>query len=475
MGKTNGFIKYQRQDPVSEPVKSRIKHFNEFSRTGNRTTIARQGARCMDCGIPFCHSSAGCPVSNLIPEWNDLVYKNLWREAYQRLEETNNFPEFTGRLCPAPCETACTLSINDNPVSIKQIELAIIENAFKRKWVQPLPPAWETGKRIAVIGSGPAGLAAAQQLRRAGHDVTVYEKSKRIGGLLRYGIPDFKLEKWIIDRRLRQMQEEGVKFETDINIGTDISARYLQKSFNVILLATGAGKARDLDIPGRDLNGVLQAMDYLTQANHSINGDIEPGQFEDARGRHVLVLGGGDTGADCVGTAIRQGAASVKQYEILPKPADWQHSWNPSWPSWPAVLRSSSSHAEGCQRDWAILTKSFVGKKGRLSAVNCIRVEWSGGIGPGGMKMTEILGSDFKAKADMVILAVGFVHAEHDRLLEKIGVEYDQRGNIQTDKFYQTNIPAVFSAGDAHVGASLVVTAINEGRRAAAAVHEYLS
>jgi glutamate synthase (NADPH/NADH) small chain len=429
----------------------------------------------MECSIPFCHSSKGCPVDNLIPEWNDLVYKNLWQEAYFRLESTNNFPEFTGRLCPAPCETACTLSINDSPVTIKQIELAIIEKAFENEWVKPQVPLRKTGRKIAVIGSGPAGLAAAQQLGRTGHNVTVFERSQKAGGLLRYGIPDFKLEKWIIDRRLKQLHAEGIEFETNIDIGEDLSARYLQRSFDVILLTMGAGKARDIDIKGRNVKGIFQAMDYLTRSNLYVDQLVPENKIISAKNKNVLVLGGGDTGADCVGTANRQGAAKIYQYEILPKPAVWKENWNPNWPDWPDILRTSSSHKEGCHRDWSILTRRFCADNNRLSNVEFERVVWKPDPENGRKIYTEIAGSKFTQNIDLAILAIGFEHVEHNRLLRELEIEFDSRGNIRTDTMLQTNINGVFAAGDAHTGASLVVTAIKEGRSAAASINTYLS
>jgi len=354
MGKTTGFLEYKRKKVENDPVKDRVKHYEEFTKPVSKKSLSEQVARCMDCGVPFCHSTFGCPVVNLIPEWNDYVYRNQWHEAYERLEITNNFPEFTGRICPAPCEAACTLSINDSPVTIKQLELAIIERAFEEGWVKPRPPQNLTGHSVAIIGSGPAGLAAAQELRRMGHGVTVFEKSPKIGGLLRYGIPDFKLEKHIIDRRLDQMKEEGVVLKTDVSIGEDLSARYLKKSFDVILIATGAGTARSLDVKGADLEGVHYAMDYLTKSNMYVDGLLDENKIISAKGKNVLVIGGGDTGSDCVGTANRQGAKNIYQFEIMPKPREWKESFNPEWPNWPMILRTSSSHEEGCGGDWGI-------------------------------------------------------------------------------------------------------------------------
>ena len=474
MGKPTGFLEYYPMQASYQLVNERIKHYNEFTIPLSEKEMIFQGARCMDCSIPFCHSSAGCPVANLIPEWNDLIYHDRWQEAYERLELTNNLPEITGRICPAPCETACTLAINDSPVTIKQIELAIIEKAFAEGWVIPRPPAKTNDKKIAIIGSGPAGLSAAQKLSRNGYEVTVFEKSPQIGGLLRYGIPDFKLEKWVIDRRLEQMKAEGVKFETDIHIGEDISARYLQKSFDVILLAVGAGEARDLKIQGRDLDGIHFAMDYLTKSNLFIAGMINQKQLISAKDKTVLVLGGGDTGSDCVGTAIRQGAKQVYQFEILPKPQVWHQRWNPDWPNWPNILRTSTSHEEGCHRDWSILTKAFEGKDNMVSRIHFTRVEWENSKPGSPPTMKEIADSEASLDVELVLLALGFVHTEHNRLHEALGIEYDARGNIALSGNYHTSVKGVFAAGDATTGASLVVHAINHGRQAARAIAEYL-
>lgn len=473
MGKTTGFLEYKRRKISKEPVKSRVKHYKEFAESLNENELALQGARCMDCGIPFCHSSFGCPVLNLIPEWNDFVYRKQWQEAYERLEATNNFPEFTGRVCPAPCETACTLSINDSPVTIKQIELEIIEKAFKEGWVISYPPRVETGKTVAIVGSGPAGLTAAQQLRRKGHEVTVFEKSAKIGGLLRYGIPDFKLEKWVIDRRLDQLKAEGIKFNTDVNIGEDLSARYMQKSFDVILIATGAGQPRDLDVPGRELYGIHFAMDFLTKNNLYVDGILDGFQTISANGKNVLVLGGGDTGSDCVGTANRHGAKSIHQFEILPQPRDWKETWNPDWPYWPDILRISSSHEEGCKRDWSILIKSFNGIKGKVKSAEFSRIEWNlDENGKPGFK--EIPNSEFKLDIDLVLLATGFIHVEHNKLLTDLNLKFDEHANILTNGNYMSSVDGVFTAGDAQMGASLIVRAIYHGRQAAKAIDDYL-
>jgi glutamate synthase (NADPH/NADH) small chain len=474
MGKITGFLDYKKKTASYAPVKERVKNYKEFVKQLGDKALSEQGARCIDCGVPFCHSSYGCPVVNLIPEWNDFVYRNQWREAYERLEITNNFPEFTGRICPAPCETSCTLSINDSPVTIKQLELAIIERAFKEGWVVPRPPAKLTGKTVAVIGSGPAGLAAAQELRRIGHEVTIFEKSPKIGGLLRYGIPDFKLEKHIIDRRLQQMKEEGVKFRTGVTIGEDLSASYLKKTYDVILIATGAGKPRALEAPGADFEGVHFAMDYLTKSNLHVDGQIDENQLISAKGKNVLVIGGGDTGSDCVGTANRQGAKNVYQFEIMPKPLDWKNSWNPEWPNWPLILRTSSSHEEGVERDWSILTKEFTGRDGKLSKGTFSRISWEKANGNGRPVMQEKPGSEFSMDVDLVFLAMGFVHVEQGKFLKDLDIEFDERGNVKTASDYMTTAEGVFSAGDANIGASLIVRAIYHGRESAKAIDSYL-
>jgi glutamate synthase (NADPH/NADH) small chain len=472
MGKVTGFLDYSRVTGTYRSVKERLNDYKEFSIALPESELRNQGARCMDCGIPYCHAM-GCPVYNLIPEWNDAVYKNDWREALIRLEATNNLPEITGRICPALCEASCTLSINSAPVTIKQIELSIVERGFKEGLIVPHPPRKLTGKSVAVIGSGPAGLAAAQQLRRMGHEVTLFERSAKMGGILRYGIPDFKLEKHIIDRRLDQMRAEGVVFEPNVSIGEDISSRYLRKTFDVILLTMGAGEPRDLNVTGRDLNGIHFAMDYLKQSNRAIAGELLPDEkIITAKGKNVLVIGGGDTGADCVGTANRQGAKKVYQYELLSKPTVWENSWNPNWPNWPSILRTSSSHDEGCERDWSIQTKSFTGKT-NVQEGQFIRLDWQKDD-KGGMKMVEIPGSEFSLKVDLVLLAMGFVHVEHNKLLDELAVEFDPRGNIKYSSDYQTSSKGVFVAGDAGTGASLVVRAIYHGRKAAEAINNYL-
>jgi glutamate synthase (NADPH/NADH) small chain len=473
MGKITGFMEYQRVNYGMRPIAERLKDYREIIVLPAQEELSRQGGRCMDCGIPFCHAM-GCPVYNLIPEWNDLVYHGKWQEAYWRLEMTNNLPEITGRICPAPCETGCTLSINDSPVTIKQIELAIIENAFKQGWVVPRPPSIETGKKIAIIGSGPAGIAAAQELRRLGHAVTVFEKADRIGGILRYGIPDFKLEKWVIDRRIEQLLSEGVEFETGVHIGDDLSAKYLKRTFDVVLLTMGAGAARDLNVPGRDLRGIHYAMDYLIQSNRLVAGLPVDGEIISAKGKNVVVIGGGDTGSDCVGTANRQGAKKVYQFEILPKPMEWGESFNPSWPNWPQILRTSSSHEEGCARDWNVLTQKFTGTSGQVETMHFAKVKWGALAAGKPPAMSVEPNTETALQVDLVLLAMGFLHVEHNKLLDELQVAFDNRGNIQTNKRYETSVPGVYAAGDAGIGASLVVRAIFHGREAAKSISEYL-
>ncbi len=472
MGHATGFLDKKRVGPSCAPVSERLSTWKEFLVQQPEGELRVQGSRCMDCGIPYCHAM-GCPVYNLIPEWNDLVYKGEWREAWTRLEMTNNLPEITGRICPAPCEASCTLSINSSPVTIKQIELAIVERAFAEGWAVPRPPRALTGRSVAVVGSGPAGLAAAQELRRAGHEVTVFERSARVGGLLRYGIPDFKLEKGVIDRRVAQMLAEGVRFETGVTIGEDVSARYLRRSSQAVVLALGAGEPRDLYVPGRGFEGVHFAMDYLVPSNRLLAGEIDESQAISAKGRRVLVIGGGDTGSDCVGTANRQGAAEVRQIEILPKPQEWKEPSNPSWPYWPNILRTSSSHEEGCQRDWAVQTCGFTGRDVSVTGAELARVEWKNPASGGAPRPEEIPGSRFRVEADLVLLAMGFLHVNHTRLLEDLGVSVDARGNIACNR-YETSAAGVFTAGDANTGASLVVRAIFHGREAAKAVDKYL-
>ncbi len=474
MGSDRGFLDIERVEKTYAPVEERIKHYNEFAVRPDTAQLEAQGARCMDCGIPYCHAM-GCPLGNLIPEWNDLVYKGQWKAAYERLAATSSFPEITGRICPAPCEKSCTMSINSAPVSIQEIELAIIERAFKEGWVVPEPPKRESGKRVAIIGSGPAGLTAASKLRKLGHDVTVFEKSDRIGGLMRYGIPEFKLEKNIIDRRLEIMKAEGVRFETRVSIGEDISADYLRRSFDAILITIGAGKPRDIPAGGRGLEGIHFAMEYLTMSNKYCAGDYDFGEIISAKDKHVLVIGGGDTGSDCVGTAIRQGAKSVKQIEIMPKPTEWNEPNNPSWPDWPNILRTSTSHKEGCEREWCLMTSYFTGMGVNVQKAYLSKVEWKINKFNGRMEMKEIPGSEYEIPVDLVLIAAGFVHVDGGELIKSLDPKMDPRGNIETSSRGETSIPGVFAAGDAASGASLVVRAMESGRIASESVHEYLT
>lgn len=475
MGKPTGFMEYKRETLKKEKVEKRIKHFKEFDKRFTSEEVKTQAARCMDCGIPFCHGDTGCPVQNYIPEWNDLIYKGHWKEALDNLHSTNNFPEFTGRLCPAPCESACTLGINEPAVSIKAIERTIIDKGFEEGWVKPRMAHVFTKKTVAIIGSGPAGLAAAQQLVRAGHTVTVYEKNDRIGGLLRYGIPDFKLEKSVIDRRIKQMAIEGVDFKTGINIGKDIRVKELIDSHDAVILAGGSEKPRDIPIPGRDLKGIYFAMEYLTRQN-KINAGDNVDDFINAKDKNVIVLGGGDTGSDCVGTANRQGAKSITQIELLPKPSE-ERPENTPWPYWPMILRTSTSHEEGAERKWSINTISFNGnEKGELKSLTCVEVKFNNG------KIENIPGTEFELKADLVFIAAGFVHPEKNGLIDELvslGLELDQRGNVKAefgDEEYchSTTVPKVFACGDMRRGQSLIVWAIAEGRKCASAVHNYL-
>ncbi len=468
MGKVTGFLELQRIKEASLPVAERLKNYREFVATLKPEDASQQGARCMDCGTPFCHS--GCPVNNIIPDWNDFVYRKDWRRALEVLLSTNNFPEFTGRICPAPCEAACTLNINNDAVGIKSIERFIIDKAWEEGWIVPQPPARKTGKKIAIVGSGPAGLACAQQLARAGHAVVVFEKSDRIGGLLRYGIPDFKLEKHHIDRRVEQMEAEGVVFRVNQHVGGNVPASRLVAEYDAVVVAGGAEQPRDLPVPGRELAGVHFAMDFLRQQNKAVAGDILSDAIR-ATGKHVVVIGGGDTGSDCVGTSNRHGALSVTQFELLPKPPE-QENKPMVWPYWPMKLRSSSSHEEGCQRDWSVATKALLGKDGRLTALRAVRLEWAGG------KMSEIVGSEFEIPADLVLLAMGFVSPVRQGLLEQLGVEMDARQNVKAETdgavAYRTSAAKVFAAGDMRRGQSLIVWAIREGRQCARAVDEFL-
>jgi glutamate synthase (NADPH/NADH) small chain len=461
-----------RVGPSHLPVQERLKTWEEFTIAPPEAVLREQAGRCIDCGIPYCHA-IGCPVENLIPEWCELVSSDDWHEAFLRLDATNNLPEVTGRICPAPCEAACTLAVNTDAVAIEQIELAIIERAWDSGWVVPRPPERSSGRSVAVVGSGPAGLAAAQQLRRAGHEVTLLERSPRLGGLLRYGIPDFKLEKRIIDRRLEQMAAEGVQFRTGVAVGDDLSVAALREEFDAVLLALGAGQPRDLPVPGRELEGIHFAMDFLVPANRFVAGEIDAGEVISAQGKAVLVIGGGDTGSDCVGTANRLGAKSVRQIEILSKPQEWTEPGNPNWPYWPNILRSSSSHKEGCERDWSLTARSFAGSDGHVRQAELVRVEWKPSANGGPARPEEVPDSAFSIEADLVLLAMGFVHVEHSKLVEDLGLELDRRGNLACSD-YATSTPGVFTAGDAHAGASLVVTAIHHGREAAAAIDEFL-
>ncbi len=474
MGSPTGFLEYGRLAPRYRQVEERIRDWSEIPLPASAEELAREGARCMDCGAPYCHL-LGCPLGNLIPEWNDAAYRGQWREAWLRLEMTNPFPELTGRICPAPCESSCTLSISSSPVSIKQLELGIIERAFAEGWVQPRPPRRETGRRVAVIGSGPAGLAAAQALRREGHAVSLFEKAGRIGGLLRYGIPDFKLDKGVLERRLAQLAAEGVEFETGVSIGEDLSARYLLKRFDALVLAVGCEQPRDLEVPGRNSEGICFAVEYLTQANQVRAGELPEELAISARGKRVLVVGGGDTGADCVGTAVRQGAQSVHQVEILPRPREWTEERNPEWPRWPAILRTSSSHREGCAREWSVSPVRFTaGFDGRVRGVQLARVEWQGGGNGGRPEPVTVPGSGYGLEVELVLLAMGFLHPRRGRLLEDLSLELDARGNVAVDAACRTSRPRVYACGDAATGASLVVSSIAHGLKAARCVAEAL-
>ena len=473
MAEATGFLQYPREDVGRVGAAERVGVYREFDLPLPPDALHRQAARCMDCGIPFCHA-AGCPVLNRIPEFNDLIYHGRWREAAENLHSTNNFPEITGRVCPAPCEAACTLSINDDPVLIRHIEYQIAERAFEAGWVRPRPAGRRTGRRVAVVGSGPAGLAAAQQLARAGHDVVVFEKDERPGGLLRYGIPDFKLEKHLLDRRLEQLAAEGVEFQTGVVVGEDLSARYLKRRFDAICLAMGAGEPRDLRVPGRGLEGIHFAMEYLIRQNQIVSGELpaEAAEHLDARGKVVVVIGGGDTGSDCVGTANRQGAKEVHQFEILPRPPERRPPDTP-WPTWPRILRTSSSHEEGCRRRWGVMTESFSGGRGVwVSELRACEVDWT--QGPRGWQMKRRGGTEFTMKVDLVLLAMGFVHVVRRGLVDALGVRLDKRGNVIVGPDGMTSEAGVFAAGDSVEGASLVVRAIYSGRQAAAAIDRWL-
>ncbi|HVX91855.1 MAG TPA: glutamate synthase subunit beta [Xanthobacteraceae bacterium] len=464
MGKITGFLEFDRKDRHYEPVEKRVQHYREFVLPLPEKETREQAARCMNCGIPYCHT--GCPVNNQIPDWNDLVYRGDWQDAARNLHSTNNFPEVTGRVCPAPCEAACTLNLDDNPVTIKTIECMIADRAFEQGWIKPEPPKVKTGKRVAVVGSGPAGLACAQQLARAGHDVHVFERNAKAGGLLRYGIPDFKMEKHIVDRRVAQMQAEGVTFHCGVNVGVDLPAQELVAEYDAVVLAGGAEAPRDLPIPGRDLAGIHFAMDFLPQQNRRVSGeplgDVEPIL---ATGKHVIVIGGGDTGSDCIGTSARQGAASIVQLEIMPRPPEKENKLL-TWPGWPLKLRTSSSHEEGAEREFSVMTQKFSGVDGVVKKLHCVRVD---------DKLQPVAGSEFALEADLVLLAMGFVHPVHAGMIESLGVALDPRGNVLADtSTYRTSLDKVFTAGDMRRGQSLVVWAIREGRQAAHAVDKFL-
>ncbi|GAA5055821.1 glutamate synthase subunit beta [Erythrobacter westpacificensis] len=470
MGKETGFLEIERKDRTYDDPKERLKHYKEFVIPHSEEGLKNQAARCMNCGIPYCHN--GCPVNNIIPDWNHLVYEGDWQNALEVLHSTNNFPEFTGRVCPAPCEASCTLNITDEPVTIKSIECAIIDRGWKEGWVKPQPPEVKTGKSVAVVGSGPAGMACAQQLARAGHSVTVFEKSDRVGGLLRYGIPDFKMEKTQINRRAVQMEAEGVTFKTSTEVGVDISMKNLKENFDAVVLAGGAEHPRMLEIPGAEMSGVRLAMEFLTQQNKRNAGDDEnraaPRGTLTATGKHVIVIGGGDTGSDCVGTSNRQGAKSVTQIEIMPQPPEKENKLL-TWPDWPMKLRTSSSHEEGVERDWSVLTKEVVGKDGVVTGLKCVRADWSEG------QLKEVPDSEFTLPADLILLAMGFLGPRQQGMIEQSGVTLTDRGNVDANvKDYRTSDPAIYACGDMRRGQSLVVWAIREGRQCAASVDEAL-
>ena len=469
MGKITGFMEIKRETPSRRPVGERLKDWREFDLKMPEEKLKAQGARCMDCGIPFCHK--GCPLGNIIPDWNDLVYRGRWREAIDRLHSTNNFPEFTGRICPAPCEEACVLNINNDPVTIKLIEKNIIDHAWAEGWIAPQIPARKSGKRVAVVGSGPAGLACAQQLARAGHAVTLYERSDRVGGLLTYGIPDFKLEKWMVHRRVEQMKAEGVEVVTNCRVGFDIHGDEMRSKHDAIVLTMGATKPRDLPIPGRELKGIHYAMEFLPQQNKRNFGDtLDPASEIIASGKRVVILGGGDTGSDCLGTSNRQGARVVHQFELLPMPPEKRTAEMP-WPDWPMIMRTSSSHEEGVQRDWSINTSKFSGENGVVKKLHGVRLNWKHDNGR--MVMEQIPKSDFEIECDLVLLALGFLGPEPEGIVSELGLKLDPRSNVQCEN-YMSSVPGVFAAGDTRRGQSLVVWAIWEGREAARAVDAYL-
>ncbi|HEY2774545.1 MAG TPA: glutamate synthase subunit beta [Candidatus Binatia bacterium] len=471
MGKITGFLEYPRELPQRRPVHERVRDWREFEAKPSEDVLKTQGARCMDCGVPFCHN--GCPLGNIIPDWNDLVWRGRWKEAIEALHSTNNFPEFTGRICPAPCEEACVLNINSDPVAIKLIEKNVIDHAWKAGYVRPQPALVESGRKVAVVGSGPAGLACAQQLARAGHAVTLFERSDRIGGLLRYGIPDFKMEKHLIDRRMEQMEIEGVTFRPSVNVGVDITADELRREFDAVVLSVGATQPRDLPVPGRELDGVHFAMEFLPQQNKRVAGDSDAAAGTlTATDKHVVVIGGGDTGSDCIGTSNRHGAASITQLEIMPEPPASRTADMP-WPYWPMIFRTSSSQEEGAARDFAVNTRRFVSEGGKVRAMECVRVEWFTDT-DGRRKMRDIPGSEFEIPADLVLIAMGFLGPEKNALVEGLGVSIDERGNVKTAD-WKTTVDGVFSCGDARRGQSLVVWAIWEGRECARAVDEFLT
>lgn len=466
MGKITGFLEYGRKSHQKVPARDRIGNYKEFELPVVRETLREQGARCMDCGVPFCNT--GCPLGNLIPDWNDHAYRGLDQEAIDSLHATNNFPEITGRVCPAPCEAACVLGINADPVAIKLIERSTADHAIEQGWIVPMPPTARTGKRVAVVGSGPAGMAAAQQLARAGHEVTLLERDDRAGGLLTYGIPDFKMEKDLVDRRIEQMKAEGVTVRTGVDVGRDITGEELRKNYDAVCLAIGSRVPRDLPVPGRELSGIHFAMDFLTQQNRRVAGLAVEGPDILATGKHVIVIGGGDTGSDCIGTSHRQGALSVTNFEIMPRPPDGRHASTP-WPYWPLMMRTSSSHEEGGERRFAVLTQSFRGDQGQVTGIACVEVEFEGG------RLEPIAGTEFELPADLVLLAMGFVHPEKPGIVEQLGLELDARGNVRVDPdTFATSVPGVFAAGDCQRGQSLVVWGIADGRKAARGIDAYL-
>jgi len=471
MADPKAFLTFRRATPGRQAVEDRVRHWREFYGPVPEDAVRTQAARCMDCGVPFCQGDSGCPVRNMIPEWNGLVQRGEWRDALESLHATNNFPELTGRLCPAPCESACVLGLVNEPVAIRHIEQTIADRGFNEGWVVPRPPRRVSGFKVAVIGSGPAGLAAAQQLRRAGHAVVVFERDERVGGLLRYGIPEFKLEKSVLDLRLGQLEAEGVQFRTGIDVGEDVTAEELREEFDAVCISTGAGRARDLDVPGRELAGVHLAMDFLTSQNRRLEGRDLAGA-DDARDRRVVIIGGGDTGSDCAGTCVRQGARSVRQFELLPQPPVGRAATTP-WPLWPMQLRTSHAHEEGCDREWSVATTAFSGENGRVQRLHAARLERQV-FADGRSDFARMPGTEFELEADLVLLAMGFTGPVKNRLLVDLAVELDGRGNIATDRAHRTSVPGVFAAGDAHRGASLIVWAIREGRDAADCIDRWL-